>query len=603
MAHPDLDPNGIDGPVGCTDERGMQHALNGILERLKGVVATSPTQFNARCPAHHDQHPSLSVGVGDGGRVLLRCHAGCETADVVEALGLEIEDLFPGTPGTSTEYVYEDEAAQPLFEIVRYPGKQFAARRRGENGAWVNRLGDTRRVPYHLPEVLTAAKSGRRVYVVEGEKDVDALRALGLAATTNPFGAGKWKPEYSSYLAGAEVIVIPDADDVGRKHADTVCQSLVRHAASVHVLELPDAHEGEDVSDFVARGWTSADFESHADALPAYRPDHEPEPGVSSSTGAESNPLEDTGTRSASLMKVVPIGALMSRPQLQPDWIVEGLLLAIGTSLVAAKPKVGKSSFARNLAAAVSQGKEFLDRPVRKGTVLYLSLEDGEGIVSSSFKSLGWSPDISFSFETPPRDAMRELFRLVSETRPGLVIIDTLARFQHLRDFKDYGEVSWVMQMFQRLARECRCHVMLLHHAPKMGAGGIDAAIGSVAFSGGVDTVIELTQHGGQRRVGTRQRFGDDLEPTNLAFDKATKQISLGLPVEVAEEARLRKEIVETLPSSGSGKTEASLNGEVAGDTGAKSKVLRTLVRDGLVRHEGKGRRGDPYRYFRTSPS
>ncbi|HQN09305.1 MAG TPA: AAA family ATPase [Thermoanaerobaculia bacterium] len=603
MNHPDRDPDGIDGPVGRMDERGIQHVLNGVMARLKGVVPMSPTQFTARCPAHDDQHPSLSVGVGDGGQVLLRCHAGCEIADVVEALGLEIKDLFPGTPWTSMEYVYEDEAAQPLFEIVRYPGKHFAARRRGENGGWVNGLGDTRRVPYHLPEVLAAASVGGRVYVVEGEKDVDTLRALGLVATTNPFGAGKWKPEYSSYLAGAEVIVIPDADDIGRRHADMVCQALVGNVASVHVLELPDAGDGEDASDFVARGWTGEDFERHADAFPVYRPDHDPELEVSSSTGPESNPLEDTGTRSVSLMKVVPIGELMSRPQLDPDWIVEGLLLASGTSLVAAKPKVGKSSFARNLAAAVSQGKEFLDRPVRKGSVLYLSLEDGEGIVSSSFKSLGWSADISFSFEAPPRNATQELFRLVSEARPRLVIVDTLARFQHLRDFKDYGEVSRVMQVFQRLARESLCHVMLLHHAPKTGAGGIDAAIGSVAFPGGVDTVIELTQHGSQRRVGTRQRLGEDLEPTNLTFDKATKQISLGLPVEVAEEGRLRREIVEALPFSGSGKTEAILNGEVAGDTGAKSKVLRTLVKDGLVRHEGKGRKGDPYLYFRTSPS
>jgi hypothetical protein len=292
----------------------------------------------------------------------------------------------------------------------------------------------------------------------------------------------------------------------------------------------------------------------------------------------------------------------MSRPHLEPEWLVNGLLLESGTSLVASKPKVGKSSFARCLAAAVSRGADFLGRKVKKTSVVYLSLEDSERIVQSHFKALGCNAGISFFFGMPPQNATSKLQRLISLKTPGLVVVDTLARFTWLRDFKDYGEVSRVMQQFQELARKGNCHLMLLHHSPKIGPGGIDAAIGSVAFSGGVDTFIELTQNRGQRTVATRQRFGDDLEPTALLFDKTSKQIDAGLPIEVVEEKRLRTEILSILPASSPGKTEQELAKEITGDTGAKSRVLRLLVLGGHVLREGYGKKGDPYRYFRANP-
>ena len=81
--------------------------------------------------------------------------------------------------------------------------------------------------------------------VVEGEKDADRLRALGFVATTNPQGAGKWRPEYAEILAGKRVVVLPDNDDAGRKHAGKVAASLRGKAASVKVLGLDGpAREG-----------------------------------------------------------------------------------------------------------------------------------------------------------------------------------------------------------------------------------------------------------------------------------------------------------------------------------------------------------------------
>ncbi len=67
-----------------------------VLSRLDRVKKTGPDRWIARCPAHDDKRPSLSIREADDGKVLLRCWSGCGAGDVVDALNLEISDLFPG---------------------------------------------------------------------------------------------------------------------------------------------------------------------------------------------------------------------------------------------------------------------------------------------------------------------------------------------------------------------------------------------------------------------------------------------------------------------------------------------------------------------------
>jgi len=66
-----------------------------LLSRLQGVRALGKGQWMARCPAHEDRSPSLSVGLRDNGCILLHCFAGCATSDVLAAVGLTLADLFP----------------------------------------------------------------------------------------------------------------------------------------------------------------------------------------------------------------------------------------------------------------------------------------------------------------------------------------------------------------------------------------------------------------------------------------------------------------------------------------------------------------------------
>ncbi len=158
-----------------------------------------------------------------------------------------------GKPRVVASYDYKDESGRLLYQVLRYEPKDFRQRRPNGRGGWIWNLHKVRRVLYRLPELQDVVLN-RPVFVVEGEKDADKLAALGLLATTNAMGAGKWRPEYSESLRGRPVIVLTDNDDTGRDHAQAVAKALFGIAASVAVLELAGLPPKGDVSDWLASG-------------------------------------------------------------------------------------------------------------------------------------------------------------------------------------------------------------------------------------------------------------------------------------------------------------------------------------------------------------
>jgi len=234
-----------------------ERPIEKFLHLLTGLKR-SGSEWAARCPAHDDRRQSLTVREGDDGRVLLHCHAGCTPHEIVSALGLRLGDLFPPKQRTSRRivatYDYRDAAGELLFQVVRFEPKDFRQRRPDGAGGWTWKLGDTPRVPYRLPELLAAAPD-QWVFIVEGEKDADRLAALGLVATCNPGGAGKWsRLTDDSVLHDRRVAIIADRDAPGRAHARDVATRLRNRAREVRILELPG--DGKDVSDWLDAGGT-----------------------------------------------------------------------------------------------------------------------------------------------------------------------------------------------------------------------------------------------------------------------------------------------------------------------------------------------------------
>lgn len=250
--------------------------LDNVLSQLKGVKRCS-NGWQAYCPAHDDKKQSLHVSQGKDGRVLIHCHAGCSVDDVCASIGLTLKDLFPEhKPRTRSKviavYDYKDASGKLLFQVCRTPDKQFFQRRPDGKGGWVNGLGGVKPVLYHLPELLQAVQRGKTVFIPEGEKDVNNLVRQGLAATTNPMGAGKWRSEYSNWLQGVDVVILPDNDEPGRKHAEQVALSLQGKAKSIKILKLPDLPPKGDVSDWLAAGGNKEKLLELAAEAPEWEP-------------------------------------------------------------------------------------------------------------------------------------------------------------------------------------------------------------------------------------------------------------------------------------------------------------------------------------------
>ncbi len=231
------------------------------------------TGVMVRCSNHDDKRQSLHISLADDGKILMKCHAGCDVTDILARVGKTTKDLFPprerkqarptATPHALTTYNYVDEDGTVLYQAVRkqYPDhKEFFQRKPKPGGGWDHRLGDVRRVLYRLPQLL-AADPDEMVLVLEGEKDCDRAAADGWTTTTSVAGAGNWRDDYSESLTGRHVVLIPDNDLPGFKHMLQAARSLDGKAASITIVQLTAVPEKGDLSDYLDAGGRWEDLE------------------------------------------------------------------------------------------------------------------------------------------------------------------------------------------------------------------------------------------------------------------------------------------------------------------------------------------------------
>ncbi|WP_051809914.1 AAA family ATPase [Actinoplanes subtropicus] len=336
-----------------------RRVLRALRDRGLKVTESGQGTASVQCPVHDDHNASATVSRGDRQPVVFSCLAGkgCTYDDAMAALGLDkaaLADRAENAVWTPygdavAVYPYRDEAGVLLYEVCRTADKQFPVRVpdpiRRSGYRW--KLAGVRRVLYRLPEVIAAVAAGRPVFVAEGEKDVAALVGLGLDATCNPGGAGGgWRPEYSEFLRGANVMVIADADANGRKHARKVRDALADIAATVEIAEPADGCK--DVTDHVAKLGGLDGLRYADDLTDEATTDVEP----SSSTGAEVKPSLTFSTVAELRARVRAAGPRR--------WLLRGLWPAGDYGVHAGEMKAQKSWNTVAVAVAVASGTPWL---------------------------------------------------------------------------------------------------------------------------------------------------------------------------------------------------------------------------------------------------
>jgi hypothetical protein len=309
--------------------------------------------------------------------------------------------------------------------------KTFSQRRPDPNrpGQWIWNVSGVTKIPYRLPELIEAVAGGYTIFIVEGEGKVDKLVEIDIDATCNPDGAGKWPPEFCERLCGADVVLAPDNDEAGWKHVNEVGASLVGIADRIRVLALPDLPPKGDIRDWLAAGGTREQLEALVEQAPDWQPPQEkPTEG-----DTQPNVFNAGGLNQ---MRFEPVKYVV------PDYIVEGL------TLLAGKPKVGKSWLLLHVAFAVAAGGRTLgDVQCEQGDVLYCALEDNprrlQSRLTKLFGTRDWPTRLNFTCEMPrlTEGGLNFVKNWIEKAeRPRLVIIDTLAmvRMPNRKDQSSY---------------------------------------------------------------------------------------------------------------------------------------------------------------------
>ena len=530
--------------------------------------------WHARCPAHDDRRPSLSIAEGDDGRALVHCHAGCTPPAIVEAVGLNLADLMPVTGGngrrstsaatndhkpgntfaTTDEAIaalersrgprsalwrYDDAEGQPFGYVVRWDdpggGKDVrpVSRVPGVDGRWTIGAmagGPGGRPLYRLPDLLNAPE-GSRVYVCEGEKAADAARSVGLIATTSAHGSKSasktdWSPLAAPRIS--EVVILPDADIAGERYAGDVAELVMKlkQPPVVKVVRLPSLPfgEGGDVAEFVAmRGGGADTILAEIEAL-ADRAEAAP---------STLSPTTRDAPRLIRMADVEPVDV---------GWLWP-LRIPVGRmTLLVGRPGDGKSFLTAYLAATVSRGRHWIDGSAcPRGSVVLCSAEDDPAdtiaprliahdadldrihLLAGVTNRDDRGEDVERVFTLADLATLRQTLERLSDCE--LIVVDPIGSYLGGRaDAHRDNEVRGVLAPVCHLAAQHGAALVVIAHTRKAPAAfADDTAMGSRAFTGLARSVLHLVMdpddENRRRRLLLAGKTNLTERPPGLAFD------------------------------------------------------------------------------------
>lgn len=265
----------------------MAENINVFLQSFNKVKRTGQDQYICCCPAHYDDKASLSIAYNPKeDKIALHCHAGCDTADILTSVGKTWADVLPAKDeevkplqkwqiNLKAEYRYTDADGQYLYSKLRYESDEIKGKQirygRIIDGIFTNGKGNVKGELYNITAIKDAIKDNKTVFYVEGEKDVETLKRLGLVAVTAG-GTADWRPDFAKYFIGVnDVVIIADKDAPGEELADKVKRDLRDIVFKQRVITPSSFHHG-DVTDYIEEenGTRSSLLDMVQDATPVY---------------------------------------------------------------------------------------------------------------------------------------------------------------------------------------------------------------------------------------------------------------------------------------------------------------------------------------------
>ena len=195
-----------------------------------------------------------------------------------------------------------------------------------------------------------------------------------------------------------------------------------------------------------------------------------------------------------------------------------------GISLFVGAPKSGKSTLTRQLAMAVARGGSFLGRKVKKGKVIYLALEEQEGMLGAQLKNLGIQQSDEILMKCGPIDpgvdGNQELAKVTGLYGATLIVIDTMLLMTNVEDVNNYNQIYKAVSALRNIARETGAHIAMIHHKNKGASMRADSALGTSGLSGAVDCtfVLNETNNRETRIINTSQRGGKPFNNQKIKY-------------------------------------------------------------------------------------
>ncbi len=530
------------------------------------------------CPAHDDHNPSLSIKEAENRDVLLICRSnGCETTDIVAKIGLQMRDLFwqpnsgrtsparrsdsprsipdkPTGPSFPTHeaaiksyrlgkpsavWEYHDHTAQTVGYVARWDrpdGKKEIRPVTRHDNQWSLESMPEPRPLYRLTDLADADT----VFVCEGEKAADAIRSLGLVATTSSGGSGAPSKTDWSPLAGKLVVLLPDNDEPGRKFAAWVIHHLatLSQPPTVKIVTLPTLPHAGDAVDWIESRDSQTTEELRETLMEM----------VLQASPIESRPIQFAQHFAEKGMEV-PQGLItVNLADVEPrevSWLWSGRIPLGKITLIGGDPGLGKSTMTMDITARVTRGdgwpddREYRTAPAK--VILFNSEDDIADTIRPRLDKAGAIIENVIVVQGVPHldsegkpvargfDLSRDLARLTRELEgtPSvrLVVIDPISAYCGKVDSHNNTDVRGMLAPLADLAAKHSAAILLVTHLSKGStqSRAVYRAMGSLAFAAAARAVwaVEKDPEDPERRLWVPVKFNCGPMPSGLAYRSA----------------------------------------------------------------------------------